>query len=451
MPWSSCRCRWRRSARRSASRAWTCGTARNVRDKSRMKAVLRARGHAVRPPPAGHRHRGGVRLRRRRSASRSWRNRRPAPARRRPTGSTTPTRFAAGCAAVPPQPGRRRAARGVPGRARSTRSTASPSAARRCGRPSRTTSRRRWRCCATRGSSGRCCCRATIDGPRVRRRSSDVGPAALQALGVRDALTHMEWFRRPDGSVAVSEVGARPPGAQLASMIGYVHDVDFYRTWAELVILDRSTPPERRYAAGYGLPARTGPAAGSAPFTGSRQLQRADSGTWSSRPACPRPGSRPSSELRGRGLRHRAATPTPPWCGTPCDADRRARVRVELRGGRSVRTDRDALARLSRPRWRYFTRGAGAAVGATVIGVGDQPPHVAADAARDALAHYEHVSLGRRGRRARRAARAGPARPDRPGGVPVGALHGPGRAHPRGVRAAGHDRRADACRSATRN
>jgi hypothetical protein len=76
------------------------------------------------------------------------------------------------------------------------------------------------------------------------------GPAALRALGVRDALTHMEWFRRPDGSIAVSEVAARPPGAQISSMLGYVHDVDFYRAWAELVILGTFDPPERRYAAG---------------------------------------------------------------------------------------------------------------------------------------------------------------------------------------------------------
>jgi hypothetical protein len=76
------------------------------------------------------------------------------------------------------------------------------------------------------------------------------GPAALRALGVRDALTHMEWFRRPDGSVAVSEVAARPPGAQISSMLGYVHDVDFYRVWAELVILGTFDRPERRYAAG---------------------------------------------------------------------------------------------------------------------------------------------------------------------------------------------------------
>jgi hypothetical protein len=77
-----------------------------------------------------------------------------------------------------------------------------------------------------------------------------VGPAALRALGVRDALTHMEWFRRADGSVAVSEVGARPPGAQITSMLGYVHDVDFYRVWAELMLLGRFDPPGRRYAAG---------------------------------------------------------------------------------------------------------------------------------------------------------------------------------------------------------
>lgn len=78
----------------------------------------------------------------------------------------------------------------------------------------------------------------------------EVGPAALRALGVRDALTHMEWFRRPNGSIAVSEVAARPPGAQITSMLGYVHEVDFYRVWAELVILGTFDPPERRYAAG---------------------------------------------------------------------------------------------------------------------------------------------------------------------------------------------------------
>lgn len=77
-----------------------------------------------------------------------------------------------------------------------------------------------------------------------------IGPAALRALGVQTAFTHMEWFARPDGSVAVSEVGARPPGAQLASMIGFSHDIDFYSMWAELVLLGTFNPPDRVYATG---------------------------------------------------------------------------------------------------------------------------------------------------------------------------------------------------------
>jgi hypothetical protein len=88
-----------------------------------------------------------------------------------------------------------------------------------------------------------------ISGPRYEG-IHRWGPAALEALGVTDALTHMEWFARPDGSVAVSEVAARPPGAQLTSMHGYAHDFDLYRAWAELVILGRFDAPERRFASG---------------------------------------------------------------------------------------------------------------------------------------------------------------------------------------------------------
>jgi hypothetical protein len=88
-----------------------------------------------------------------------------------------------------------------------------------------------------------------IDGPAYAG-IHDLGPAALRALGVRDALTHMEWFRRPDGSVAISEVAARPPGAQLSSMLGHAYDMDFYRAWAALVVLGRFEPPERRWACG---------------------------------------------------------------------------------------------------------------------------------------------------------------------------------------------------------
>lgn len=88
-----------------------------------------------------------------------------------------------------------------------------------------------------------------IDGPEYAA-IQEVGPAALRALGVGTAVTHMEWFARPDGSAAVSEVAARPPGAQISAMIGHSHDVDFHALWAELLIHDRFVPPRRVYASG---------------------------------------------------------------------------------------------------------------------------------------------------------------------------------------------------------
>jgi len=76
------------------------------------------------------------------------------------------------------------------------------------------------------------------------------GAGALRALGMATGLSHMEWFRRPDGSIAISEVGARPPGAQFMSLMSYATDKDFYDAWAELMVFSRFDPPERKYAVG---------------------------------------------------------------------------------------------------------------------------------------------------------------------------------------------------------
>jgi hypothetical protein len=63
-------------------------------------------------------------------------------------------------------------------------------------------------------------------------------------------LTHMEWFRRRDGSVAISEVGARPPGAQITTLVSRAHDINFLHAWARVMIYGEFDLPERRYAAG---------------------------------------------------------------------------------------------------------------------------------------------------------------------------------------------------------
>jgi hypothetical protein len=88
-----------------------------------------------------------------------------------------------------------------------------------------------------------------IDSPQY----NDIRTAAarsLAVLGLETGLTHMEWFRRRDGGVAISEVAARPPGAQFTTLLSYAHDSDMYRAWAHLMVYDEFTPPARVYATG---------------------------------------------------------------------------------------------------------------------------------------------------------------------------------------------------------
>ncbi|MDA1266975.1 MAG: hypothetical protein O2816_17990 [Planctomycetota bacterium] len=88
-----------------------------------------------------------------------------------------------------------------------------------------------------------------IDGPEY----DDIraaGTRALQVLGMFTGLSHMEWFRRPDGSIALSEVAARPPGAQFTSLMSWAHERDFYSAWAEVSVFERFEAPKRVYATG---------------------------------------------------------------------------------------------------------------------------------------------------------------------------------------------------------
>ena len=88
-----------------------------------------------------------------------------------------------------------------------------------------------------------------IDGPEFDP-IRDSGFRALQALGMQTGLSHMEWFYRRDGSIAISEVAARPPGAQFTTLISYAHDMDLYKAWAQLMVHGEFDPPPRRWAVG---------------------------------------------------------------------------------------------------------------------------------------------------------------------------------------------------------
>lgn len=154
------------------------------------------------------------------------------------------------------------------------------------------------------------------------------GPAALRALGVETGLTHMEWFRRPDGSVAVSEVAARPPGAQITAMLGHVHDVDFPRVWAQLMLLGTLPALERRWAAGTAFLRGQGVADGRVVAVRGLDDLQSELGPLVVEARLPQPGQSPTGTYEGEGyviVRH-------PETAVVVDALRRlvSGLRVEL-------------------------------------------------------------------------------------------------------------------------
>ena len=79
----------------------------------------------------------------------------------------------------------------------------------------------------------------------------DLGIHVIAALGLDTGVTHMEWFRRDDGSLAVSEIAARPAAGNHMPLTSWAYDVDLDRAWARAVVDDAFDGPyDRRYAVG---------------------------------------------------------------------------------------------------------------------------------------------------------------------------------------------------------
>ncbi len=89
-----------------------------------------------------------------------------------------------------------------------------------------------------------------IDGPDYADARA-LGVRVVTALGLETGMTHMEWFRRDDGSLAIGEIAARPPGANIVRLNSFAHDADMYRAWARAVVDGAFDGPyERKYAVG---------------------------------------------------------------------------------------------------------------------------------------------------------------------------------------------------------
>jgi biotin carboxylase len=149
------------------------------------------------------------------------------------------------------------------------------------------------------------CLPRSIDDPKFDAIRA-AGPRALDVLGIELGLTHMEWFRRPDGSIAISEVAARPPGAQFTTLLSYAHDFDFYAGWARLVIFEEFTPPARRWSAGAAYVRAQGAGKRIARIHGLDAAQR-ELGDLVVEARLPQPGQAPTNTYEGEGyvvLRH---------------------------------------------------------------------------------------------------------------------------------------------------
>jgi hypothetical protein len=112
-----------------------------------------------------------------------------------------------------------------------------------------------------------CCYRPSIidalENPATRWRCvmpRDLGPyksfieqglAAVQALQVGNAMTHMEGFITSSGPAGFIDATLRPAGARIGPMFGFAHDVDPYRLWARVAVDDAFDGPlDRKYAVG---------------------------------------------------------------------------------------------------------------------------------------------------------------------------------------------------------
>jgi biotin carboxylase len=77
------------------------------------------------------------------------------------------------------------------------------------------------------------------------------GLAAVRALSVGNAMTHMEGFLVDGGGVCFTDATLRPAGARIGPMLAFAYDIDPYLAWARVAVDGCFDGPwERKYAVG---------------------------------------------------------------------------------------------------------------------------------------------------------------------------------------------------------
>jgi len=73
-----------------------------------------------------------------------------------------------------------------------------------------------------------------------------IGRACLKAFDVKERFFHIEFFQTAADRYVALEVNMRPPGGYTTDMFNYACDIDVYRTWAELLVRNRTALNYRR-------------------------------------------------------------------------------------------------------------------------------------------------------------------------------------------------------------
>jgi D-alanine-D-alanine ligase-like ATP-grasp enzyme len=144
-----------------------------------------------------------------------------------------------------------------------------------------------------------------VSGPEYAAAHA-MGIRAVRVLGLETGFTHMEWFQREDGSLAIGEIAARPPGAHIVRLTGLAHDTDLYRGWARAVVDEAFDGPwERRWSTGCAY-LRGGGRGRVVRVTGAAEANE-KVGRWVAEARLPAPGTPKSDSYEGDGhviLRH---------------------------------------------------------------------------------------------------------------------------------------------------
>jgi hypothetical protein len=67
-----------------------------------------------------------------------------------------------------------------------------------------------------------------------------IGRECLRTFNVKERFFHIEFFKTAGDQYVSLEVNMRPPGGYTTDMFNYACDIDIYRTWADLLVHNRT-------------------------------------------------------------------------------------------------------------------------------------------------------------------------------------------------------------------